>query len=235
MRKILISFLFCCLVAGTMAQSSDDDGIYISFSILANRPNRPDMEKYIKVLDDSLGLNPGFKASNGIGAAVSILFRTNKTEFDLGGYASKGGYSTAMSNLDPKPRIGCSDIELHLGMNYFPVPWFLMGAHFATVAEQNNTLKDYTSAAISSFDEDVNLNIFRGYSVGVKGIAGLNIPLNSSRSGYFRITPYYYFGLSKYNYYKSFDNVLTSYSGSKKTAIRDKGLTLGLVLAINKP
>lgn len=230
MRKILISILVSCMISGAIAQSSDYDGMYLNFSLMANKPSRPDMEKYIKVLDDTLGLDPGFSGSKGLGVAISVLFRSDKTEFDLGGFATTGGYSTAMTNLDPKPRIKCSDIELHMGMNYFPVPWILMGGHFVAVAEQNNSLKDYNSAAISSFDEDVNLNIFRGYSVGLKAIAGLNLPLNVDRTFFLRVTPYYLFGLSKYKFYESFDNVLTNYSGPKKTAIRDKGIMAGLVV-----
>lgn len=226
------ALLFFCSWALSLQAQKNVDGIFLNFGILGSKASRPTMEKYLDVVSDTLNLNPGLKATNSFGVNIGVLFHTGKTEFDLGGFVAKGGYHTSMEGLDPRPYARCTDIEMHLGFNYLPVDWFIFGAHFMANVEQDNTLKSFNSAAITSPDSDLDLNIFKGYSVGIKAIAGLNIPVSKEGYSYLRITPFYQLGLTKYNYYKLFDNSLTSYSGDKKSRISQAGFMFGLVIPI---
>jgi hypothetical protein len=235
MKKILCILLFFLITHHSMkAQSYSTDGIYLNISLLATQPYRPTMDKYIAAISDTLGLDPGLKAQRGFGAGMSVSFHHEKTEFELGGFAAKSSYRSSMPSIDPATKISCSDIELHMGLNYFPVNWIIIGAHFAAVAEQNNTLKNFNSNYITQAEDNTDLNIFKGYSVGIKAIAGLNIPILSDGDGFVRITPFYQLGLSRYNYYKLFDNVLTNYTGERKTTISQAGILVGIVLALKK-
>ncbi|NVO21322.1 MAG: hypothetical protein HXX13_16595 [Bacteroidetes bacterium] len=231
MKRTITLFLGVLLgISGAIAQ--DADGAFINFSLMGVKANRPNMDAYVKVLSDTLNLDPALKPNNGYGLNAAFITRKNKFEFELGGYVTKTHYTTSMDLSGDIPIIKCGDIEIHMGANYLPVNWLIFGAHLLLNAEQNNQLKNANSASVTSPESNVDLNIFRGYSFGVKAIAGLNIPLSKKGNNFIRITPFYQLGISKYNYYKAFDNYLANYSGDKKTRISQTGILVGLVFKI---
>lgn len=62
----------------------------------------------------------------------------------------------------------------------------------------------------------VNFHIFRGYSVALRAQSGFYINTNKDDHNRMRITAYYTYGLTKYNFYTVSEKRLTGYTGDQK-------------------
>lgn len=225
-RLTLILLLF---YTGVHAQNSDKNFSFY-FGGMYGKSSRSGFDPYLNAVKDSLHAPGGFSNKPAAGVALGVLIRGKKSEFELGGYVLKNNYRLASQLNGLDPRFNCSDIELHMGVNLLPAKILIIGAHLSSNAE-TITLKEVEGTAFEDAPT-TNFNIFRGYSIGLKAIAGLNIPLNKEKTGFLRITPFYYLGATKYDFKKSADRYLKNYSGSTKTALQSQGIIASLIISL---
>lgn len=190
------------------------------------------MDTYFSVLSDSMHLEQDFILKGGFNLGISFINHIDKAEFEIGGglmrAASYRGDDIANSGIT-KVR----DISLLFGGNYLPVKWWLMGGALAINATEAST--EITSS--NAFPEPemaslptTDLNIFRGYSIGVRGQAGFVFPFEDEEMGSIRFLMFYQYGLTNFDFFKVTDPHLAHYTGSTRSHANILGINAVMVI-----
>lgn len=226
---ILTIALFTILGTALTAQTRA-----FTVGIVYGNNSRQDLDNYIDYFTNAVGL-PSMPITNSYGVGAAFSTRTKNTEAIFGCSLAKGGFNKKLSSDKSRSLLlKQSNFNFNLGVDQYIVPWFFVGGqflvtNFSGTAKYENTGDPIPADTLIETTGD-HSNIFLGYGVGVRGESGFFIPLKKEGSG-IKILGYYDLGLSKFNFYDSFDKVITSYSGNKKT----KGNTFGVHLLFSIP
>ncbi|MFN8265780.1 MAG: hypothetical protein U0T11_06890 [Chitinophagaceae bacterium] len=235
MKKSILFFFCLVLIASANAQNG---GFGMAFKGIYAMPTRAGFDKYLKVLSDSVKLPSTLKNDKVFGVGISFLRGNKKAEFEAGGDIVMGVNTQGKTGTN-SATMKTTDIALHMGGNYKPSKYFMLGAKLVL-----NNIKgkfDMNEAPVGplpTFDSppDTDFNIFKGYSFGLRAQAGLMIPVSKSTDNELgqnvaiRIVPFYQLGISKCNYYNMLDNRLKNYNGDKKTASSFAGVSFDVVI-----
>lgn len=191
---------------------------------------RPELESYFAALSDSMQIGTVLNISPGFGFGFGFIGGTEHTEFEIGGsftrFADEVGSDT--SNL---LYYNNSDITYQFGMNYLPVRFFLAGGSF--IINSANAKSNVTGPGQGdSFLEPlpaVDFHVLRGYSVALRAHSGFYIFLNKEKGNRMRLTGYYIYGLSKYNFYTISEKRLKDFTGDQKTGYTTFGIELAVM------
>ncbi len=127
-------------------------------------------------------------------------------------------------------------VGLHFGGNYYPTRWLFVGGQFVVnnfsgIVKYENPKSD----SLFEFTPD-DINIFKGYFVGIRPQAGFSIPftaINGRLDTGLRLLAYYDLGLSRYNFYGSYDKIM-DYTGEKKTICSGYGIEVTYYLRFTR-
>lgn len=222
-KNSLLLSLLLVLVLNSFAQST-------SFGVGAIYQNhtRPELDNYISYFLKAVDL-PEFTIPTTYGADFYIGTKNKHTEYMFGGSFSMGSNGSISADNSRVVKLSQSIFDLHMGFDQYLTSWFFVGGQF-TVSSFSGKNKYKNSGSPLAADTLIDFtpdswNIFQGYSVGIRGESGFFVPFKKAGSG-IKLLGYYQLGLSKFNYFDSFDKVLTTYPGEKKT----KGNTIGVEL-----
>ena len=222
-KNSLLLSLLLVLVSNSFAQST----LWGVGAIYQNH-TRPELDNFISYFLKAVEL-PDFTIPNTYGADFYIGTKNKHTEYMFGGAFSMGSNGSISADNSRVVKLSQSIFDLHMGFDRYLTSWFFVGGQFTVSSfsgknKYKNTGTPTAADSLIDFTDD-SFNIFQGYSVGIRGESGFFIPFNDEGSG-LKLLGYYDLGLSKYDFYNSFDKVLTSYPGNKKT----KGNTIGVQL-----
>lgn len=219
----LVLLIFLALVSNSFAQKT-----ILGFGATYGNHTRLELDTYIKYFVNATEL-PELLIPNTYGADIYIGTKTKHTEYVFGGAYSKGFNSAFSLDKSRSIRLSQNIFDLHMGFDRYLTSWFFVGAQFTVSSfsgknKYENSGTPIPADSLMDFSDD-SFNIFRGYSIGVRGESGFFIPFNDAGAG-LKLLGYYNLGLSKFDYYNSFDRVIKSYPGTQKT----KGNTIGVQL-----
>jgi hypothetical protein len=211
------------LVTGVFAQNS-----FLGIGAIYSNHSRKGLDNYMNYAMKELDL-PQSSFPDTYGISVGYSVKNNSSEFIFGGSYSVGKNVVESSDKSRIVSFKQNVFNLNLGVDKYLVPWYFIGGQFL-VSSFTGTFKYDNSGTPLPADSNIDFtedsfNFLKGYSVGLRGETGFFVPVGDNGSG-LRLSGYYDLGLSKYNYYESFDKVLTTYTGDKKT----KENTWGIVL-----
>lgn len=229
MNKYFLFLLF--LFAVSCAYSQSRASFKVGFQYV--QTERPMLESYLEDLADSMQIDDVFDIKQGMGIGFGMLIRNNKTEFDAG-----GGYTRSAdeigSETDNLVYYNNSDIFFYFGANYLPVNFFLLGG--SLLINSSNAKCNQTGLGLGDqyleLLPSTNLHVFRGYSVAFKAQSGFYINLNKDKGTRMRLTGYYIYGLSDYNFYTVSEKRLTGYTGEQKTNYTTMGIELAFMFGM---
>ena len=214
------------LIYATYGQSDVSFKINLQYA----QTQRPELDNYLNALTDSMQIEDNLDIGSGMGIGFAMIFGNNKAEFEAGGaynnFADEVGNDT--SNLLNYKN---ADITFYFGANYLPVNFFLLGGSFvinSANAKCNQSGAGNGDQYLESLPS-VNFNIFRGYSVALKAQSGFYINLNKDDGNRMRLTAYYIYGLSDYNFYTVSEKRLTGFEGEQKTSYTTAGIELAIL------
>jgi len=194
---------------------------------------RPVLEAYFGDISDSSNLNSVLNINQGMGIGFGVLFGRNKLEFDAGGGYTRSAEEIGSDTANLLYYVN-SDINFYFGANYLPVNFFLIGGSF--VINSANAKCDVSDTGLGdSYLEllpSTNFHFFRGYSVALKAQSGFYVNLNKDEGNRMRMTGYYMYGLSVYNFYTVSEKRLTGYTGEQKTSYTSIGIELAFMFGM---
>ena len=188
----------------------------------------PGHQKYLDTISTNLSLNKAIDVSGAGGMTIYYTSKSGpKNEVEAGisilaknfAFQNDSGLTLVIKN-----RLA----GLHFGINYYPTRWLVAGAQFKVSNFSGRV--NYTNPAndtLFQFTPD-NINFMIGYSVGIRPQVGFSIPFtptNSNKDYGMRILGFYDLGLSRYNYYDSYDKIMP-FAGNKKTFTSGYGVEL---------
>jgi len=231
-KKIhLLILLSLITYSSTIAQTTR-----FNLGIVAMNHSRPDFNKYTEYLLQSLNFaTKPFNNTYGVDATIST--KLEHAEISFGGTYTQSRRFNENSENTIAVLLKQKIFDIHLGLDYYPIQWFFVGAHFYTTSfngdfkYENNGPQQAIDTLIDFTDD--SFNIFKGYSIGMRAQSGINIPITPMgfNGAALKISGNYDFGLTPYKYYESFDKVLLTYTENKKT----KGNRVGIQIGISFP
>lgn len=215
---------------GNAQSVSDMDGGYLQIGINYIKQSKPGLANYLTEFSDSLNFPKTFSIDKGYGLSLGFINHHNAFEFAAGGDLLWGHHYQNIGDTI-SGTVATTDINLNFGANVFPVRWFFIGGNLSIC---NSTEKykagNQTSNVMLETQGDGFSNIFNGYSIGVKGVAGFNF--NVSKKGeyntYLRLNAFYELGLTEFDFYKTFEHRMKYYNGNRKTKLVYPGITISL-------
>jgi len=221
MKNTLFPILIFLLTSGVTAQTK-----LLTVGVIYGNHTRKELDTYINYFTRSTNL-PDILIANTYGAEFAFSVRNNNTEGIFGGSYSRGFNSAFSEDKLQSIKLKQGIFNLHAGLDQYLVPCFFLGGQFllsnfsGSVKYENSGYPVPADTLIENTGD--NMNIFLGYNFSLRAESGFFIPVKKEESG-IKILGYYDLGISKYNFYDSFDKVITSYDGDKKT----KGNSFGV-------
>ncbi len=230
MKKPLLFLLLFILMDIVWCQSPASFKINLQYNL---QSQRPELESYLQNLSDSLNLPTVLDIHSGFGFGFGFLIGSNHTEFEGG-----GGYTRSADEIGSDTSnllyYNNSDIAIHVGMNYLPVNFFLLGGSFiinSSTAKCNETGAGPGERYLELLPAK-NFHVLRGYSVALRAQSGFYIYLNKDENTRLRLTGYYIYGLSKYNFYTVSELRLAGFEGDQKTNYKTAGIELAIMFGM---
>ncbi len=216
--------LFLLLVAAVLTTNAQYKGF--AFGISYQQIDSPNNVAYLRAIENKVGLSSHLELGRLGGVAVYFTNKAEENKEVEAGVSFSSKYEVFTNDSGLKMSVQNNYMALRFGYNFYPTRWCFVGAQFA-VNNFNGKVKynDPASDTLFDFVED-NINIFIGYAVSLRPQAGFVIPFtakNTSKDFGMRVLGFYDFGLSRYNYYESYDKIML-YDGPKKTTSRGYGL-----------
>lgn len=233
MRSIALPLLLCLLYGGATIKAQS--GSYFSVGLQYNQTERPGMDAYFAQLSDSLQISDPVDLKGGFGGDFHFLLGGEHAEFSIGvGLYTANSYT---GDIDTNLlHVHAKEIPISIGLNYLPVSWFIAGGRiFAKASEY--TLDTESNPKITLYTESLpstDLNIFRGYSTGIRAHAGFNFAVNEDETAFLRILPYYQLSLTKFNFYDVMEPHLKAYGGEQKSGYSGFGIDVSFVFGISE-
>jgi len=229
MQKYLFSLLFIVNANFAIAQSSSS----FKFSLQYAQTTRPELTNYFQVMSDSLHINDVLDINSGGGFAVGMVFGGDHTEFDAGGGYIRSADEIGSDTANLLFYIN-NDITYYFGANYLPVNFFLIGGSFVinSANGKSNVSGDGNGEQYLESLPSTDFNIFRGYSVALKAQSGFYVNINEDDGNRLRLTGYYIYGLSNYNFYTISEKRLANYLGEQKTNYTTFGIELAILFGM---
>ncbi|MBK8343685.1 MAG: hypothetical protein IPL12_10470 [Bacteroidetes bacterium] len=127
-----------------------------------------------------------------------------------------------------------NDITYYFGANYLPVNFFLIGGSFVinSANGKSNVSGDGNGEQYLESLPSTDFNIFRGYSVALKAQSGFYVNINEDDGNRLRLTGYYIYGLTDYNFYTISEKRFTNYLGEQKTNYTTFGIELAILFGM---
>ncbi len=225
---ILIASCFIVFNSAKGQSKSDLNGSFFQIGINYFMPSKPGLANYLIEFSDSLNFASPFSLSRGQGITLGFTNHKNSFEFNASGDLMwSHDYQNAGDTI--AGTIATTDINLNFGANFFPVRWLFVGGNLSICnGSEKYKAGNQSSTVLLESQGDGFSNIFNGYSIGAKAQAGFNI--NVSRKNefntYLRLFAFYEYGLTAYDFYKTFEHRMKNYSGNKKTKLYYPGITL---------
>jgi hypothetical protein len=215
MKRNLIAFILLLVCSEiSYAQYSG-----ISFGAVYEKVQAGNNEKYLAEISARVHAAKPFDLSEPVGGAFYFTTKPGKSGEMEVGISMRQKSATLRSDSGLYLRLTNRYVGLHFGGNYYPTRWLFVGGQFV-VNNFSGVVKyeDPKSDSLFEFTPD-DINIFKGYFVGIRPQAGFSIPftsLNSRLDTGLRLLAYYDMGLSRYNFHGSYDKIM-DYNGEKKT------------------
>ncbi len=229
LHKYYYLIIFFFLLVDAAGQSRASFKINLQYA----QSQRPGLELYLEDLSDSMNLPAVPDIHSGFGFGFGFLIGGSHTEFEGG-----GGYTRSADEIGSDTSnllyYNNSDIAIYLGLNYLPVNFFLLGGSFiinSTNAKCNETGLGLGEKYLEPLPSK-NFHVFRGYSVALRAQSGFYIYLNKDENMRMRLTGYYIYGLSKYNFYTVSEKRLAGFEGDQKTNCRTAGIELAILFGM---
>lgn len=226
MKKNSLLFLFFILSINAFSQF----GASFKLNLQYAQTQRPELESYFAEMSDSMHIASVLDISSGFGFGLGFIGGGEHSEFEVGGsftrFADEVGSDT--SNLLYYIN---SDITYYFGMNYLPVNFFLVGGSFiinSANAKSNASGPAQGDRFLESLPS-VDFHFLRGYSVALRAQSGFYIYLNKDDGNRMRLTAYYIYGLSNYNFYTVSEKRLADFTGDQKTGYTTFGIELAVM------
>lgn len=229
MKKIFVLGLFFNLTLIVFGQSGYSFKINLQYA----QANRPEQEQYLSDLADSMQITERLDIASGLGFGVGILMGFDHTEWEFGGSYMRSVDEIGSDSANLLNYIN-SDITYHFGLNYLPVKFFFVGGDFiinSTNAKSNVSGPSGGTVYLEDLPS-VDFHFLRGYSVGLRAQSGFYFYLNKDDNTRMRLSAFYTYGLSKYNFYTVSEKRLAGYSGDQKTNYQVMGIELGVLFGM---
>lgn len=227
MKKYTVGLIFLCLsLSNLYTQSLGSGGFCFHYA----NANRPGLESYFETISDSMDLDEVLNIHGGAGFGIRFLFGTEHLEYEVG-----GGYTRSAdeigSETENQVSYNNSDISMNFGVNYLPVNFFLLGGSFIINSANAKSLESGEGFGDKQMEllPSVNFHIFRGYSVALRAQSGFYIYTNKDDNNRMRLTAYYTYGITEYNFYTVSEKRLAGYTGDQKTHYDIAGIELAFL------
>lgn len=229
-KKFSLTFLVIAIIGSTSVAQTKS----LAFGIIYTNYTRTNLDSYVDFFTQSVEI-PDMEIANAYGIEFIYSSRNKNTEGIFGGSCTLGGFNRTVSTDNSRSlALKQSNFSIHFGVDQYILPWFFVGGQFLVTgfsgrAKYENTGSFIPADTLIDFTED-NLNFLVGYGLGLRAETGFYVPLKNEGSG-IKIMGYYDLGITKFDFYNSFDKVITSYTGDKKT----KGKAFGVQLLFTIP
>lgn len=250
MKHVSVVCLLLIIFSASNAQKKKmgASGFYIES--LYQQVKAKDVERYLAIFSDSLKLGSSMKLPAQTGLGLGFIYYIEGVEMDMGFTARPASFnmSNTVSNGTTTASLKMYGTELKAGLNFYPGKGnFFMGflltssafnqkiAVTSTDAAVNNSLAPggSISGSIDFESHKVNLLDFMNFSyqrvMMVKLQAGLNLRLSKYGQTMLKISPYYDYGLTKYNFLSASNIILNTYTGPGKSKLNDYGIRLAIL------
>lgn len=170
----------------------------------------------------------------GYGVDLGYLVKNESVESVIGISFSRAPSTQFSDDKTRELKMKKQLVDIHLGFNKYFTDWFFAGGQFL-VSNFTGTLKYENTGNIQVIDTLIDFtpdsfNILRGYSVGLRADGGFFIPFSKETGSGMKLEAFYDLGLTRFNYYDSFDKVYTAYSGDKKTRGNKYGFVFSFLI-----
>ncbi|MGL5891719.1 MAG: hypothetical protein ACRC3B_17640, partial [Bacteroidia bacterium] len=124
--KKLLTFLLL-LISGLSTAQADYGAIQLGLNYSAY--SRPDFETYLEKISSDTRLKGSLVTPNNYGLSFSLLAHRGNGEFQFGMNYQRSMNTLKGDTLNYVVQARTSDWNIYMGGNWFPVNWFLLGAH----------------------------------------------------------------------------------------------------------
>lgn len=238
MKKNLVFslLLFSVLISYGQGKKKNIEGKGLQVALVYSNQDRGAFDRYISTVASALHLNESVSPKTNIGGMVTFGLRTGKTEIEAGAGLVMGlKVSAASTNQADVMSLSTKTFDIHFGYNnYIGGPLFI-GFDFGVINNGGKFEQTGNSGALFESSPSSS-NPFKGYCFNLRPKAGLFFPFKNGEYFGLKLTAFYDYGLSKYEFYKNdiFDIRLKNYTGETKSAYRGLGFQAGLVIAMDK-
>ncbi len=237
MRKniLLTILLLCSMLSFSQGKKKNIEGRGLQVGLVYANQDRGAFDRYISTVASTLQLKESVSPKTHIGGTVSFGLRTGKTEIEAGAGLVMGlKVSAASTNQADILSLSTKTFDIHFGYNhYFGGPLFI-GFDFGVINNGGKFQQTGNSGALFESTPSSS-NPFKGYCFNLRPKAGFFFPFKGGEYSGLKLTAFYDYGLSKYEFYQNdiFDIRLKNYTGETKSAYRGPGFQLGLVIAMD--
>lgn len=246
--SVVCLLVFAFTISFAQRKKMGASGFYIE--TLYQQAKAKDVEKYLSIFSDSLKLGSSMKLPAQTGLGLGFIYYMEGVEIDMGFTARPQSFnmSNTVSNGTTTASLKMYGTELKAGLNFYPGKGnFFMGflltssafnqkiAITSTDPAVNNSLAQggSISGSIDFESHKVNLLDFMNFSyqrvMMVKLQAGINLRLSKYGQTMLKISPYYDYGLTKYNFLSASNIILNTYTGPGKSKMSDYGIRLAIL------
>jgi hypothetical protein len=237
MRKytFLSILLLCGILSFGQGKKNNIEGKGLQVALVFANQDRDAFDKYISTVASTLHLTESVSPKTHIGGTVSFGLRTGKSEIEAGAGLVMGlKVSAASTNQADVLSLSTKTFDIHFGYNnYFGGPLFI-GFDFGVINNGGKFQQTGNSGALFESSPSSS-NPFKGYCFNLRPKAGFFFPFKGGEYSGIKLTAFYDYGLTKYEFYKNdiFDIRLKGYTGDTKSAYRGLGLQAGLVVGMD--
>ncbi|MBN8686337.1 MAG: hypothetical protein J0M10_04945 [Chitinophagales bacterium] len=237
MRKfICLALLLYSMLSFGQGKKKNIEGKGLQVALVYANQDRPAFDKYISTVASTLNLTSSINPKTHIGLATTFGLRTGKTEIEAGAGLVMGlKLSAGSTNQSDVVSLSTKTFDIHFGYNNYIGGPFFIGFDFGVI--NNGGKFQHTGNSGTMFESTPSSSSpFKGYCFNLRPKAGFFFPFKSGEYSGLKLTAFYDYGLTKYEFYKNdiFDIRLKNYSGETKSAYKGLGFQLGLVIAMDK-
>lgn len=198
-------------------------------------PTRTQFDKYINTISTTLGLSSSFTPTNNIGGSFAFLMRTGKNEIEAGAGLAIGMRKKSSNAANTvTASLSNNTFDIHFGYNNYVGGPLFIGLDLGVV--NNGGKLEQVGAPVNIFeDAPSSSNPFKGYVFTLKPKAGIFFPFKGGEYSGLKLSAFYDFGLSKYQFYSNdiFNIRLKNYTGAVKSSYKGFGVQATIAFTLD--
>lgn len=228
MKKIVLTsvFMVSLFISFSQKNKSAIKSQALYFGATYSNPTRPEFDKYMSVISDSLKLTSPLLVKKVYGIHAGIVFRNNKSELEVGGsYVFGPSSKSTNSNNSVSATLSTNTFDIHFGYNQYIAGPLFIGFDLGVMSNDGKFTVTGSNAPLFEASPESH-NPFKGYVFFARPKAGFFFPFKKDEGSGFKLNAFYDMSISKYDFYNKdiFQDRLKNYKGAVKSSYKGLGV-----------